>query len=148
MTASLRVKAPDEEKNSLLKLEDTRTNPSSTAQVEIYAYEPDEIMVHVNEYILVGEKAVFEVELFWKKHKLHGFNDDVRITSDFQLQPEGLLLATHKMVGELKVQYKGLSVTKSIHAYLPMKMILPENRIVLPPDESFQMKVVGGSGYY
>ncbi len=56
--------------------------PPYFAEVVVYAKEPNEILLKVDEYLIVGEENKVNVELYWNKHLLKGQTKDYRIVTD------------------------------------------------------------------
>lgn len=53
-----------------------------------------------------------------------------------------------KTVALILARYGGLSAEKTVVVNLPVRVVLVENRLVLPVGQTFQMNVVGGSGEF
>ena len=56
--------------------------------------------------------------------------------------------AAKKAEGKVSAFYHGLTAEKKIVSVLPLEVILPKREVLLPVDESFNLKVIGGSGYH
>jgi hypothetical protein len=48
----------------------------------------------------------------------------------------------------IKATYKSLTSDKRVTVVHPLKQVLPSNKIILPIEETFELKIVGGSGLY
>lgn len=86
--------------------------------------------------------------LFNNRRQLRG-SVSLSIDSDFYINRENSsFVASGKGTGYIRASYNGLTHEKRIVANLPLKLVLIGNKIVLPPGQSFQMRVLGGSGSY
>ena len=119
----------------MLRVEDVRTVPAYSSEVTIYAKEPNAMIINVDEYLIVGESAKVSVQFMWDKHVLHGTNNNHLITSVLPYDHK-----THTVTGKertsatIKATYKNLIAEKKINVVLPLKQVLPSNKVVLPVD--------------
>lgn len=73
----------------------------------------------------------------------------MKVVSDFHLNmANSSFLANSKGAGIIKATFEGLVHEKRIIANLRLKAVLIGNKIVLPPGQTFQLKILGGSGSY
>jgi hypothetical protein len=133
----------------VLKVEDTRTVPSYSADVTIYAKEPNSMNLIVDEYLILGEETKIQVQYFWDKHLLQGFTTETKIHSvlPYDLNKQ-TITGNEKTSAVIKATYKGLTSDKRVNVVHPLKQVLPSNKIILPVEETFELKIVGGSGLY
>lgn len=73
----------------------------------------------------------------------------VKLDSDFYLNvANSSFVASSKGSGVIQASYEGLTHEKRIIANHRIKAVLIDNKIVLPPGQSFQLRILGGSGSY
>lgn len=61
VTNTLELTAPHSEDETTFRVEDFRTSPPYFSEVMVYAKQPDQIVLKVDEYLIVGEEATVEV---------------------------------------------------------------------------------------
>lgn len=54
LSSELDIKTPVLDSETKMVVEDTRTNPPYSNEVEIYSFRPDEIVIRTREYIVAG----------------------------------------------------------------------------------------------
>jgi hypothetical protein len=133
----LAVVSPSFETSTKLIVQDTRTQPPYTNEVEIYTLHADSVEVISKSYIIVGENEPFKISLFNNRRLLKG-GAAMKLTSDFFLNmANSSFSAREKGVGVIKAVYEGLTHEKRIIANLQLKPILIGDKIVLPPGQTF-----------
>ena len=127
---------------------DKRTSIPYQVDIEVFSYEPDELVIVTNEQLIVGMETPYHVEAYYQKKLLRGIAD-IKVISTFNILEDAKKIhAAKKAEGKVSAFYHGLTAEKKIVSVLPLEVILPKREVLLPVDESFNLKVIGGSGYH
>jgi hypothetical protein len=87
----------------------------------------------VDEYLILGEETKIQVQYFWDKHLLQGFNADTKIDSELPYDSnKQSITGNAKISTVIKATYKNLFSDKRVTVVHPLKQVLPSNKIILP----------------
>ncbi len=79
----------------------------------------------------------------------YGTSKNVKVKSDFILTPEKrTFVSKKKITGTISAEFENIKRNVSITAVLPVSVVLPDNYLHLPVEETFKLKTVGGTGVY
>lgn len=123
---------PDRQTTCKLHVEDSRTKPAYVSSVEIIVENVEEIRIVADSSIVVGMPTQFEVQLLKKNITLRGTNPDLKITSPFKITDARTIVSSSKSLGFIKAEFKGLKGEAKINSVLPVRALLPSNKLHLP----------------
>jgi hypothetical protein len=111
---------------------------------------PTEIRIISDPIIIVGQSSPFTVQLYNSAQELlYGTPKELKITSDFDINlGQRLIQADRKAVGFIRASLNELRSQLEVTALLPIRPLLPNNYLHLPVDETFKLRLVGGSGVF
>lgn len=80
---------------------------------------------------------------------LKGDTKDYKINTELVYDEiKKTIKGSSRTTATVKATYKTLVAEKRVHVVLPLTVVLPSHKITLPVDETFELKVIGGSGVY
>lgn len=132
MNQTLYLTVPDRQTTCKLHVEDSRTKPAYVSSVEIIVENVEEIRIVADSSIVVGMPTQFEVQLLKKNITLRGTNPDLKITSPFKITDARTIVSSSKSLGFIKAEFKGLKGEAKINSVLPVRALLPSNKLHLP----------------
>lgn len=132
MNQTLYLTVPDRQTTCKLLVEDSRTKPAYVSSVEIIVENVEEIRIVADSSIVVGMPTQFEVQLLKKNITLRGTNPDLKITSPFKITDARTIVSSSKSLGFIKAEFKGLKGEAKINSVLPVRALLPSNKLHLP----------------
>lgn len=132
MNQTLYLTVPDRQTTCKLLVEDSRTKPAYVSSVDIIVENVEEIRIVADSSIVVGMPTQFEVQLLKKNITLRGTNPDLKITSPFKITDARTIVSSSKSLGFIKAEFKGLKGEAKINSVLPVRALLPSNKLHLP----------------
>jgi hypothetical protein len=150
LNSSLFLTVPNATARCELRVEDTRTIPPYSSNVTVIVENPTHIRILSEPIVIVGQSSPYTVQFLNSRQEvLLGTPRELKITSDFEVDTgKQLIRASRKTVGFIRAALGELKSQLEVSALLPVRPLLPTPYLHLPSEETFKLRVVGGSGIY